>query len=232
MVLVKSININFFKHWSADMAYFLGFFLADGTFDITKRGGYYFGFHICDKSLLLSLRSVLGSRHKISERKVKVGESRRYRLQIGSKMMCEDLLKLGVVPQKTKQLRIPKIPHKFVFDFTRGYFDGDGNIWSGLINKKRKTPTHVLQISFTSGCTQFLIELRNLLNENGIKGGSIYTPKEKQFGRLTFSTSSALLLAKMMYGSNSKLYLKRKKKKLEDFKKYFKLKKSLQYFNL
>lgn len=217
MAKAKNVNEDFFKHWTANMAYLLGFLLADGTFDITNRGGYYFGFHICDKDLLVSLRKVLGSTHKISERKVKIGELPRYRLQIGSKTMCQDLLNLGVVPQKTKQLTIPLIPHQFVFDFIRGYFDGDGNVWSGTINNKRVTPTHVLQVTFTSGSCPFLFALRSLLNENGIKGGAVYLPKNKQFGRLTFSTVSALLLASNMYVDQPKLYLSRKKEKLDDF---------------
>lgn len=216
----KAIRVDedFFKRWSADMAYVLGFFLADGTFDITSRGGYYFGFHICDKDLLESLRGVLGSKHKISERRVRDGESPRYRLQIGSKTMCKDLLRLGIVPQKTKQLTIPEVPNQYTFDFIRGYFDGDGNVWSGTINNKRRTSTKVLQITFTSGCRQFLLALRSLLNKNGIAGGAIYLPKNKQFGRLTFSTVSALLLSEKMYTGQSGLYLARKKKRLDDFR--------------
>ncbi|MBP6881507.1 MAG: LAGLIDADG family homing endonuclease [Candidatus Pacebacteria bacterium] len=141
--------------------------------------------------------------------------------------MCEDLLNLGIVPQKTKQLKIPVIPSQLVFHFIRGYFDGDGNVWSGTINNKRITPTRVLQITFTSGCRPFLFALRSLLNKNGIKGGAVYLPKNKQFGRLTFSTVSALLLANAMYADQSKLYLSRKKKKLDDFVSTYKPRKNI-----
>lgn len=214
---VKKVNKYFFTEWSSEMAYVLGFFLADGTFDITARGGYYFGFHICDKQILLKMKKALGSNHKISQRPVKDNESPRYRLQIGNKKMCEDLLKLGILPQKTKQLNLPKIPSQFIFDFVRGYFDGDGNLWMGYINKNRTNPTLVLQVTFTSGSHMFLDDLRKLLNQNGIKGGSLYVPKEKSFGRLTFSTRSGLELCKYMYAGNSKFFLIRKRKQFDKF---------------
>ena len=204
------------------MAYVLGFFLADGTFDITPRGGHYFGFHICDKHLLYDLRKALGSNHKISERVVKAGESPRYRLQIGNKKICEDLTGLGVLPQKTKQILIPAIPPLYFFDFVRGYFDGDGNVWVGYINKKRITPTLVLQVAFTSGNKDFLVNLKGLLNKYGVNGGTLYVPKTKNFARLSFSTLSGQCLAERMYAGRSELYLHRKKKQFEDFTKIYK----------
>jgi hypothetical protein len=109
MTIRKIVDTTFFKKWSHDMAYVLGFFLADGTFDITKRGGYYFGFHITDCELLYQIRSSLGSNHKIAERPLKGNESQIYRLQIGSKVICQDLLNLGVSPRKTFQLLVPKM---------------------------------------------------------------------------------------------------------------------------
>lgn len=212
-----TVDRKFFKKWSPDMAYVLGFFLADGTFDITKRGGYYFGFNIADWEILNEMRKVLGSEHKISERPVKHNESQSYRLQIGSKEMCEDLLKLGVSPRKTFQLSVPALPRQFVFDFVRGYFDGDGNVWFGYINKTRERPTFVLQITFTSGSAAFMQSFKDLLNEYGIKGGALYVPKDKNYARLTFSTTAAITLAEKMYCRETSLFLKRKKKQVDLF---------------
>lgn len=217
--MAKKFNVDkiFFKKWSHEMAYVLGFFLADGTFDITKRGGYYFGFNIADKEILYDIRKILGSEHKISERPVKSNESQSYRLQIGSKEMCEDLLKLGVSPRKTFQLSVPALPRQFVFDFIRGYFDGDGNVWFGYINKTRERPTFVMQITFTSGSAIYMQSLKNLLNEYGIKGGALYVPKDKNYARLTFSTTSAMALAEKMYCRDNSLFLKRKKTQIDLF---------------
>ncbi len=202
------------------MAYVLGFILADGTFDITKNGGHYFGLHITDHEVLHKIRYVMSSEHKISTRKVKYGEKPRYRLQIGSKEMCDDLKKLGVVPRKTKQFQLPDIPSKYIFDLVRGYFDGDGNVWFGYINKNRAKSTLALQATFTSGNIRFIRNLRFLLNKNGVEGGAVYVSRDRGFSRLTFSTKSALVLYEKMYHSNQNdLFLPRKKNKFLEFLK-------------
>jgi len=38
MPVFKSINKDFFKKWSLDMVYVLGFFAADGYITVNKRG--------------------------------------------------------------------------------------------------------------------------------------------------------------------------------------------------
>src|SRR3989344_1453727 len=113
--------------------------------------------------------------------------------------MFSDLCLLGVTPNKSKRMRIPKIPNRFIGDFVRGYFDGDGNVWSGYMNKSRPKPTSALQVAFTSGCVDFLSGLWILLEGNGVKGGSLFKIKNKQCHRLLFSTSDALKLHQIMY---------------------------------
>jgi len=146
-----------------------------------------------------------------------MGESARYRLQIGSKKMCGDLLRLGVTPGKTKRMSLPKIPPQHLPHFVRGYFDGDGNIWIGYLNKYRKTPTLVVQVTFTSGSKEFLYGLKKELRKVGIQGGALYSPTTKDFCRLSFSTLDALKLREIMYNKRPKLYLKRKKLRFDRF---------------
>ena len=40
--------------------------------------------------------------------------------------MCQSLIKLGVIPNKTGEENFPDIPQKFYAAFLRGFFDGDG----------------------------------------------------------------------------------------------------------
>ena len=56
MPIFKTKNENFFKAWSPDMAYVLGFFAADGSMYRTNRGTYFIEFQITDKDLLLKIR--------------------------------------------------------------------------------------------------------------------------------------------------------------------------------
>lgn len=214
----RKVNKNFFKKWTSEMAYVLGFFAADGYMWVSGRGARYFGFQITDKELLYTIRDVLESNHKISKRLSKnKNHDPLYRLQIGSKEMYTDLLDLGMLPNKTHILRLPNIPDKYFADFVRGYFDGDGNVWVGDIHKERKTKHTVLQTVFTSGSKKFLEMLKMRLVKFGLRGGSIIVNK-KGYKRLQYSVKDSIILSRLMYENcTNKLYFERK---CDKFKKY------------
>lgn len=191
------------------MAYVLGFFCADGSMDITKRGTHYFSIQICDRELLEAIRGALGSNHKISVRAGKKSERDKYRLQIGSKEMCGDLVALGMQTQKTQNLVLPNVPEKYLASFVRGYFDGDGNVWTGVIHKERKTSMKGIQTTFTSCSGEFLESLQERLISRGVVGRLAC---RKTFYRLSYSILSSLKLYKLMYTDlGTDLYLSRKK---------------------
>lgn len=215
MPIKKEYNLSFFKKWSEDMAYILGFIYADGNLVKTKRGTYFTAFYTADYDLIFSMREKIGSNHKISFQDGKGNGV--YRLQIGSKELFYVLGKIGITPNKSRRMRLPKIPKKFVGDFVRGYFDGDGCVWTGEIHKNRKTRTNGILVVFTSASTFFLKSLSNLLNEFGLVGGSLFKSKQGNYGRLQYSTLNALKLYKIMYNRPCTLLLTRKKVIFEDF---------------
>ncbi len=210
-------NREFFRTWSADMSYVLGFLYADGNIVKTQRGNHYIALYSADESLLYMIRKTFGSKHKVSMRNARSGFV--YRIQIGSKEWFSDLEQIGVHPGKTKRMQLPKIPKEYFGDFVRGYFDGDGNVWSGTIHKKREKTTQTLQVAFTSGSNEFLVSLHKALFSQGIIGGSFYVPKTKNFTRFSLSMKDALKLYKIMYNTSHKLYLNRKKCVFEQFMK-------------
>lgn len=207
--MVRKVNQDFFKTWTSDMAYILGFLYADGNISSTKRSGHYIAIYSADRSLLKDIRQCWQSDHKLSKRSVRSGSV--YRIQIGSKEWFTDLGILGLSPNKTKRLELPTIPNKFFGDFVRGYFDGDGNVWSGIIHKHRKNPTPTLQVFFTSGSHGYVVALRSALQERGIQGGGIYVSKKSNFSRLILSIQDAIKLYEIMYNGPHSLFLKRKK---------------------
>lgn len=217
MPIYKKVNTDFFKKWSSEMAYVLGFFMADGSIDINPRGSHYFSIQICDKKLLESIREVLKSEHKISRIKGVGNERDRYRLQIGRKEMFEDLEKLGVNQQKSYTMEMPKVSKKYFGDFVRGYFDGDGNVWSGLVHKDRKNSKMTLQIGFTSCSGRFLKDLQDNLINYGVGLGSLYS--RKNYFCLKYSMKDSLILSKIMYNNRvNNLFLERKKIIFDNFK--------------
>ena len=197
------------------MAYVLGFLFADGNIMKTKRNTYFISFSTADRELLVSIAEIMGLPHKISERKSETGSV--YRIQIGSKEMFSDLVNLGLTPNKSHRMKIPFVPKDYIADFIRGYFDGDGNVWVGCINKLRKKPTSVMITAFTCASKVFLHSLAMMLKSIGLKGGSLFKVKNMNCGRLQYSTLDSLKIYKIMYNTKSKLFLDRKKITFEKF---------------
>lgn len=222
MPIVKTVNKNFFKQWSADMAYVLGFFAADGYITCNKRGAYFWCIQITDKKLLEQIKRVIASEHKISVRLRPGNESTIYRLQIGSKEMCDDLRKLGFAERKTKSLAVPNVPNQFWKSFVRGYFDGDGNVWSGYVHKDRKVPLLVVRTVFTSCSKIFLEHFARRLESFDIRRGVVSASKGSYY-RLTYSVHGSLKLYDFMYNhdiqTSPPLLLSRKKRVYEKYLK-------------
>lgn len=215
MPILKTFDKNFFKQWSADMAYILGFMYADGNMVKSKRGTHFVAVYTSDRKLLFEIRKKLRSDHKISDKRSATGVC--YRLQIGSFELFEDLGRLGLVVNKTKRMLVPNMPKNYVHDFIRGYFDGDGNIWTGVMHKERKVPSAVLFAALTSCSHEFLASIKTALQSLGIVGGSLFRSRVKNFSRLQFGTADSLKLYEIMYNDDTSLELKRKRKIFEKF---------------
>lgn len=218
MPIYRDKDENFFKIWSYDMAYVLGFIVADGCITKNKRGSYFLEIQSTDKNIVYKIRKVLKSNLKISEYQSKnKNYSKRYRMQIGSKIIFEDLIKLGITPRKSKTIGLPKMSNNYFSHFIRGYFDGDGCVNVCVYNKKdRKKPSKIINCGFTSGSKEILAEIKDkLLEMKIVKGGTLYYHNAY---RLNFSIKDSLKLYYFMYDDlHSGLFLKRKKIIFESF---------------
>lgn len=205
-------NEDFFKAWSPQMAYVLGFFAADGSMYVNKRGSHYMAFHSNDIEILEKIKTLLASDNAIGKKQITDRcPNQAYRLQIGSKKMYNDLLKLGMTENKSKILQFPYIPERFLSNFIRGYFDGDGNVlFKKYFNKRRNRHYYHFGTKFTSGSVAFLKELKMVLELHAhLKGGSLF---EKNRGFcLSYSTKDSGGLFNFMYsGVKKELFLARK----------------------
>jgi hypothetical protein len=216
--IYRKINKDFFKKWTRNMAYVLGFLYADGNIIFTKRATWFWSLQINDKDILEEIKKAINSEHVISKKKKYNNQKQSYRLQVGSKDMCYDLMRLGLTERKSKTILLPKVPKKYFPDFLRGYFDGDGGVWVGFKNKQRQNKTYVISAYFTSGSREFLTALKEILSEYGILGGSL-VKKQRGFD-LKYSIKDSLILYKIMYNKRCSLFLKRKRDK---FEKYIKM---------
>ena len=214
MPIYKIKNENFFKKWTPGMAYVLGFFAADGNMLKNKRGAHFIEFEITDKDLLYKIKKLLCSNHKITERNRNKKWQKSFRLQIGSKIIFNDLLKLGLTPAKSKTIDLPNVPNKYFHHFLRGYFDGDGNVLSGYFKKPdRKNKSYTLRTRFTSGSKLILDNLKIKLSNIIETGGSL--SENGNAWRLNYGIDDSKKIFNFMYnnGNVKKLiYLKRKYK--------------------
>lgn len=135
------INHDYFENIDSEhKAYWLGFIYADGS--ITKKayekGSYTYRLRMElmfeDKYILeqmaLDLESDLKPKEYYNDTSSFEGYNKPKHtayIMFSSKKMGEDLVKLGVVPNKTLILKsLPSIPDNLMKHFIRGYFDGDG----------------------------------------------------------------------------------------------------------
>ncbi len=210
-------NKHFFKTWSPEMAYVLGYFAADGCMFINPRGSRYIEFTSIDKELIKNVKLAMDSKHSIGTRRKNHSKWKtQYRLQIGSKEMFKDLLILGFTPHKSKIIEFPIVPKSFLSDFVRGYFDGDGCVYHGLHNRKnRPNKQFILSTHFVSGSKGFLHTLHEcLIKKAGIEGGFI--TKKKRGSQLNFSVNDSKKLFRFIYvNTDNRFFLKRKYSKFQ-----------------
>lgn len=197
------------------MAYVLGYFVADGCMIINPRGSHYISFTSTDSELLYKVRKLMSSKHKIGFRKSKNPNWKdRYNLQIGSKEIFQDLLNLNLTPNKSKTIKLPKVPKKYFKHFIRGYFDGDGCI---SFNKYRRTNrngfSYGLYAIFTCGNHKFLKDILKLIKKYvKVNRGKIQTKSKNTGFELRFTDKDSVFkLYEFMYENVSdSQFLKRK----------------------
>ena len=119
----RSINESFFEKWTSEMAYVLGFWYADGCIYDTKVNSIV-SFTSKDYDILAKIKDSMSSTHPVAFTKKRSV----YRLEIPRKKVVSSIEALGGQKNKTKILTFPYVPKKYVYDFIRGYWDGDGYI--------------------------------------------------------------------------------------------------------
>jgi len=188
------VNHNFFNSWSPDMAYILGFWWADGCMKGTRK--FNITQHKRDRYLIENILETMNSNYPIyNDRNCSY-------IEISSKKICDNIISLGGMRKKSLVILMPEVPDKYLGDFVRGYFDGDGCITFDKNCKK-----HMSYI--TSGSEKFLIQMQKRLSIFGI-----YCHKNNQIS-LKFNADNTIKLGNLMYydGMNIKLLLKRKYEK-------------------
>ena len=217
----KKVNEDFFKTWSAKMAYVLGFIYADGAVEDCRESSRtcYLALSNNDLSLLEAISQAMSAEKSVQVRsprltKIKGKEywcKTSYTVRIGNKKIYEDLIKLGLCPRKSLVIELPEVPKPYFQFFLRGYFDGDGCI------NIEKTKRNRVNIIFTSGSKTYIEQLANKIK-------SIYPAIKSSVSngngafQLRYNWKNALIVANFIYHDiSSAPYLKYKYSKYLEF---------------
>jgi hypothetical protein len=121
--------VDYFDNWSNEMAYILGFIAADGCVG-DNRDTLQINLSYKDIKHLKRIRDRLAPRNKICVywHNTDKGQYKKCIFSVGSKYMKNRLMELGIKPRKSLDLEFPYVPKKYIRDFIRGYFDGDGGL--------------------------------------------------------------------------------------------------------
>lgn len=202
---------------SEEKAYWLGYIAADGNvYSNKQRRNYSAGSTLKivskDKEHLEKFKRSIQSDAKIERIVNFKGYSNGnavYRIEIYSNKICEDLIKLGIVPNKSLVLKPPKIKREFYKDFIRGYFDGDGSIY------KTKT-NYGFSLVGTKEMLEWVIKVLDI--ETNIKK-DIRTGNKNTYYISIAGTNKPYKTYKKIY-EDSKIYLDRKYQLYQQLKEY------------
>ncbi|WP_144509802.1 LAGLIDADG family homing endonuclease [Bacillus sp. FJAT-22090] len=132
-----TVNENYFKLWSHEMAWVLGMLVTDGHVNKKYHSIY---FSQKDERILRLIAKYMEADYVLAPYgKTKTTPT----LIINSKIMKEDLALLGIVANKSLTIPFPKVPNEYLSSFVRGVIDGDGwvqdrgyvmNVTTGSIN--------------------------------------------------------------------------------------------------
>lgn len=209
---------DFFKSIDTEgKAYFLGFLWADGNNSGT--GTVTLKLVESDREILERLNQEIHSTRplrlvtNIWATNPKTGKryasKDAYTLSISSKSFTSHLASIGLVPNKTKVLRLPQkglIPDHLLHHFIRGYFDGDGSV-SKWHQKGRNLPVYNMGIVMKNeGLAK---DFRALLDSLGVD--DVNYRIDNGLHRLDITSGpSRVKFASWLY-QDASLYLARKK---------------------
>lgn len=189
-----------------EKAYWLGFLYADGCVG-EKRNRIELALQEQDYDHIIKYKNFLKSEHKIGI-KIKNGIYKSYRLGFNNVKIKQDLIALGCLPQKTKQLQFPtneQVPYNLVKHFIRGYLDADGCIRKG-------TTTYInIELLGYESMLKPIVAFFNL-------EGHIYRFNHSDVKRFIIGGSKAQEILDILY-KDATIYLDRKYKKYLELSK-------------
>jgi hypothetical protein len=217
-------NVEFFRNWSPQSSYVIGFVVTDGNVSghtrvvsgyeclvyrvkLTQAGD-------CGKDILTKIQSVSGGaiNGPYYPKPVSKGiPQSQWILSWLGKELVDLLASYGIGPRKSFTIEMPPVPDEFFDHFFRGVIDGDGCI----TNDQQDRPV----LSVVSSSEKFLPQLQERLEKFiGIRGSICKVTKKSPASekrcvsyKLGFSANQSVPIIEWLYKDKEKsFWLKRK----------------------
>ena len=218
----ENIKIDIFNPVNTpEAAYILGFYIADGCLNGNK---FVITLNEKDKEILEKIRDYMSPITKLIYRPERVNKQGiishpMYTFAFACKNIIEDLERLGLGKNKTYLSKSIKnvVPKELMWDFIRGYWDGDGCISSSNVTKNvKETSYNYINIGFTiiSKDPDILNEMNEFFIEEGINT-HVYPDNKGNYLVGTHSKSEIEKIYNKLYTS-SNLFMERKRTKFNE----------------
>lgn len=198
-----------------EKAYWLGFLYADGNVHIDVENHNYeisMNLQRDDRYILERLNSIFGNVFKIKDKDTphrfiidRYCDTQLSTLRMYSKQMANDLIKNGVVPDKTHRKEYPIVRDNLFIDFFRGYYDGNGCISGSMYYRKRRWRMNITTPNgdFALFCQKKLSELYGIESK-------VYKLNDLKYRVCIFKISAMKQLGELMYADDNSPKLLRK----------------------
>lgn len=218
----ENIKIDIFNPVNTpEAAYILGFYIADGCLNGNK---FVITLNEKDKEILEKIRDYMSPITKLIYKKETINKQGivshpMYSFAFACKEIVSCLEDLGLGKNKTYLSKSIKnvVPKELMWDFIRGYWDGDGCISSSnVIKNVKETSYNYINIGFTiiSKDPDILNEMNEFFIEEGINT-HVYPDNKGNYLVGTHSKSEVEKIYNKLYTS-SNLFIERKRTKFNE----------------
>jgi hypothetical protein len=224
-------NVNALLNEDATSYYLLGAYISDGNVEGGRGRAI---INSVDKQWIYDIRDIVAPDGTVSQR------GNAYYFRFSQPEMIEWLIKHECVPRKSLTVKFPNIPEKYLPDFIRGVFDGDGSVSCKFYKNKSKysknqgTCCKYITAYICGSSLSFMEQLNRKLHSLGfshqfkeqklrngkLKNGRIIFPRAPQY-RIIFTSKQAYYFLQWIYYPTNKLSLKRKENKVREIFKYY-----------
>ena len=221
-ITYNDLNVDFFKKINSEAnAYFLGFLYSDGCVQV-KENRYQISLKLKsnDQIIIEKFRDIMSPSSPVKITSNKNSPNTYSYFRINQKEICNQLMVLGCVPNKSLILKFPNfISKEFIPAFIRGYSDGDGSIYENKFKNKSYSNFIWKIISTKEFCSSVSDLLKNELNITCSQ--SLSRPKTNKI-TTTLSVGGNNQVEKVLdwIYKDATIYLPRKYDKYIEFKTY------------